>query len=388
MKQFRCWAYVVNGKVACLLTSEHRPAPLASEPHGQWIEMTGEVPEAEAENQDTEAKPVDEPPSEPKKTCEIRWLSEYGEWHVGVPGLSALECPTFAKLVDAQARARRLGLRVTNDPREVVLKQYDEGWHLLELHDGFWTFDGAQYPLRLSNWLERVKARGWRILREEPAVVPPPYDNNTCQVIWSDEIHRWEIVIKQNPVDQRGFASLTEALEHADRLKLHVTNRADALQGAKILEAEKLEQTCEVRWDEASTEWEIRADEFHWARRRELGKALQYAAERGWRVTNDPREVVLREDSPGRWCLQEGKWQSFTSGNKDSLRAMAIDSGWHILREEPAEQKFTCTFCGKTDKEVGLLFVEKDSGICDGCLAACNRVMTARLVEVIGRDKR
>jgi hypothetical protein len=249
MKQVKCWAYVFDGVVSYCCTEEMKrlrrddvPIDLLNVVKGQWIEMTGEVPEAE-----------------PERTCEVRWDREGGVWrlhgerHHG--GSNVLELCLRA--------ARERGLRVTNDPREVVLRPAVSplrGWVLVDGMRSTCPFE----PLESAR--EYAQQHGWRILREEPTASKPE------------------------------------------------------------------QKTCEVRWCNESSEWEIRADEFHWARLVELTGALQYAVERGWRITNDPREVDLVETEDRQWVISDRQttWRSerMSSGKADEvIRA----KGWRCV---------------------------------------------------------
>jgi hypothetical protein len=143
MKQVKCWVRWIDGRPCCAAEQAGRDDPK------NWVEMTGEIPEADIE-----------------KTCEVRWCEESCEWEIRADEFHWVRRRVLAR---ALQYAEERGWRVTNDPREVVLKEYDYGWQLLELRNGYWSFDSAQCPLQLSDWRERVRIRGWRILREEPA---------------------------------------------------------------------------------------------------------------------------------------------------------------------------------------------------------------------------
>jgi hypothetical protein len=342
----------------------------------------------------------DEKPTEapPEKACEVRWdgSCKTWRWHADPDKVSV----GFFSPQIATRSARDCGYRVTNDPRAVVLKEEIPGLWLPWCKETAHSVQMSKETMGLESWRVECARRGWRILREEPAVVTHPADN-TCQVIWSDEIHRWEIVIKRNQGDRRGFASLTEALEHADRLKLHVTNWADALQGAKILESEKVAKTCEVKWD--GEHWAMVVEGCEMLYHETLRAAQEFCVNKGWHVTNDPRDVVLKEYDYG-WQLLElrnGYW-SFDSAQcplqLSDWRERVRTRGWRILREEPAESQH---FGGQPGDECG----------CDRCLGREPRPTAAQLferwrckqppgseegliqlleciVEVIGRDKR
>jgi hypothetical protein len=103
-------------------------------------------------------------PERPRgKTCEIRWNGS--SWTI-----SSLHLVEYRDtLDDARERARNRGCRVTNDPREVVLRELPDGWHAAYKEGDGWFYDAAQFPLSLEDWRERMATRGWRILREETA---------------------------------------------------------------------------------------------------------------------------------------------------------------------------------------------------------------------------
>jgi hypothetical protein len=171
--------------------------------------------------------------------------------------------------------------------------------------------------------------------------------DSTCQVIWSDTLHRWEIVVKRDAGDRRGFATLAEALEHADKLKLHVTNRADAAQGAKILESEKVAKACEVNWQRDIERWVVVFDNGCTSSGySHLARAVAYADEMGYRVTNDPREVVLKQNQFGAWFGEDADTGALLIGpdHLEEQRNLCEDRGWRILREEAAstESQKTC----------------------------------------------
>jgi ATP-dependent protease Clp ATPase subunit len=46
-----------------------------------------------------------------------------------------------------------------------------------------------------------------------------------------------------------------------------------------------------------------------------------------------------------------------------------------------------CSFCGKTDKEVARLVAGPFVHICDGCIAACNKILEATPATFAGWDK-
>jgi hypothetical protein len=146
-------------------------------------------------------------------------------------------------------------------------------------------------------------------------------------------------------------------------------------------EMPEAEKTCEVRWDgdnwgiwmpHALTAWRLYKD---------LRAALTSAIDTGWRVTNDPREVVLRPAvSPLRgWVLVDGTRTTCPFEPLESAREYAQQRGWRILSEEPAQRTLRCSFCGKSNKDVKFLFTDTASAICDECLAVCNRAKAERL---------
>ncbi len=53
------------------------------------------------------------------------------------------------------------------------------------------------------------------------------------------------------------------------------------------------------------------------------------------------------------------------------------------LRKKP----LTCSFCGKTEKEVARLIGGPSVHICDGCVGTCNRILEATPATFAGWDK-
>lgn len=167
MKQVKCWAYVRMDGVVARMASEKPAEPSEIGVGGsRWVEMTGELPDVE-------------------QTCEVRW-HEHDEWRACFD--TTYEVPWIRGLEEMLAWCKRRGYRVTNDPREVVLREESPGaWWLYEGNtepdaDGYLAPDTRRYA-RAELARDVCRSRGWRILREEPLANPtaPPWLGEVCK---------------------------------------------------------------------------------------------------------------------------------------------------------------------------------------------------------------
>jgi hypothetical protein len=104
-------------------------------------------------------------------------------------------------------------------------------------------------------------------------------------------------------------------------------------------EPEQPERTCEIRWDEQKSEWMLRgSDGIRRSGFNSIRWAVSDAQGLGYRVANDPREVVL-EQGPvtGLWHIGG----TSESGIRERMRGVCRERGWRILREEPFKEQPT-----------------------------------------------
>jgi hypothetical protein len=150
---------------------------------------------------------------------------------------------------------------------------------------------------------------------------------------------------KASLVDLREERETREAKDQA--LDQHFDRRVDALEHSRepTRKATEPDRACEVRWDEPGKRWVLKCS--HPSQRgldsvwTDLGQALAFAGG-SWpslRVTNDPREVVLKPDNSWLGCaLVDGNFTLLFLSSQ-SARDYAAKKGWRLLREEPAEAR-------------------------------------------------
>jgi hypothetical protein len=166
MKQVKCWAYVDDGLVLFFCSEKDKlfygdrcPAGVDPGRLGQWIKMTGEMPEAE-------------------KTCEVRWDrgSSVWRWHLERDSAGSGGFETLGSCLRA---ALSYGLRITNDPREV-----DE----VETEDRQWVIADRQTTWRSERMSsgkadEIIRANGWRFVAIRIRTHDPAEQHPICPPI-------------------------------------------------------------------------------------------------------------------------------------------------------------------------------------------------------------
>lgn len=267
------------------------------------------------------------PPSEPERTCELRWepLPENGPEHGTWLWRDKLGLGhwTVGALEQAKQHAAMCGYRITNDPREVYcepLASCDVNWRL-------WWDDGKYRELRFLGEADaRAEAtrRGWRILE-----VMPSTPEKTCEVRWNGSTG-WQVRTPDGGLSCPW--SREDALSLAAARGYRVTNNPLEVELYQVLKTDAWKDggACQLRWCLVGGNKPV-----HWLmrdRQTSLEHARAICRERGWR---------LLHDSPKRDCTTCA--YSGAARFEECTMCSSRFSHWHPAEKPQYTLRASCT---------------------------------------------